>query len=123
MKRVAIIIIAIAIAGCVAAQDIVIDKHAYTAYSCPELEQELVKLGVIKSQASNNQSMASGTQVTATILGSIATLGAGSVVNYANMKNAENNERKAKAQLENIYSIWDQKKCSEWLYQRNSTRG
>ena len=67
--------------------------------------------------------MASGTQVAATVLGSVATLGAGSVLNYVNMKNAEHNENKAKAQLDNIYAIWDQKKCSEWLYERNRSRG
>ena len=113
MRYAVLVIGALAVSGCVAAQNIVVDKQAFAAYTCPQLELELVKLGGLKSRASNNQSMATGTQVAATILG-------GSVVNYANMKNAEKNERNAKAQLDNIYSIWDQKKCSEWQYQRNS---
>lgn len=115
MKHIPVIALAVLTAGCVARQNIVVDRETYTSYSCPQLEQELAKLGVITSKASNDQSMASGTQVAATILG-------GSIINYANMKNAESNERNAKAQLANIYSIWDQKKCSEWLYQRNSTQ-
>ncbi len=57
----------------------------------------------------------------ATILGGL--VGVGSIVNYGNMKTAEKNERSAKAQLANIYSVWDEKKCSEWLYQRNSAGG
>lgn len=115
MKLIVVITSALAATGCIAAENIVVDKQAYAGYSCPQLEQELVKLGAISSKAVNNQSMASGTQVAATILG-------GSVINYANMKNAEKNEKKAKAQLDNIYSIWDQKKCSEWVYQRNSAQ-
>lgn len=108
--------VAFAATGCVAAQDIVVDKQSYSGYSCPQLEQELAKLGAVTSKADKDQNMGSGTQVAATILG-------GSVINYANMKNAQNNERKAKEQLANIYSIWDEKHCSEWLYQRNSGRG
>ena len=109
MKLIVIMTCGLAAAGCVAPQDIVVNKFAYASYSCPQLEQELIKLGAIKSKAANDQSMTTGTQVAAAIVGSVATLGAGSVINYANLKNAENNERKAKAQLDNIYSIWDQK--------------
>jgi hypothetical protein len=108
---------ALATAGCVSAEPIVVDKQAYAAFTCPQLEQELIKLGHISAQATRDQDMGTGKQVAATILG--GTIGVGSIANYSNMKTAEKNERKAKAQLDNIYSLWDQKKCSEWLYQRN----
>lgn len=122
MKRITAASLTILATGCVSPQQVaVVDKRAYAGHSCPQLEQELAKLGVITSKASDDQSMASGKQVTATILGGL--VGVGSIVNYGNMKTAEKNERSAKAQLANIYSVWDEKKCSEWLYQRNSAGG
>lgn len=109
----------LATAGCVSSEPILVDKQTYAAFTCPQLEQELIKLGGISARATRDQDMGTGKQVAATILG--GTIGVGTIANYSNMKQAEKNEGKAKAQLDNIYSLWDEKRCSEWLYQRNST--
>lgn len=117
MNHFALVVGALATAGCVSSAPIVVNKEAYAAYTCPQLEQELIKLGAINAQATRDQDMGDGKQVAATIIG--GTIGVGSIANYSNMKTAEKNEAKAKAQLDNIYSLWDAKKCSDWIYERN----
>lgn len=102
------------VAGCVASQNIVVDRNVVAGHSCEQLEQELIRLGAIRAEAVDDQNMTTSKNVTASVLPVRGFLP------YSNAKTAERNEKKAAAQIANIYSVWDEKRCSEWLYKRNS---
>jgi hypothetical protein len=101
--------------GCVTASTVKPENSAAVqGYSCEILEQKITQNGAVRDKSAQNQNMGSSKEVAARVL-----MPFGAAVAPLNHMNAVGNEKKYNAVLASYYKAWDDKGCSQWLYEKN----
>ncbi len=103
--------------GCVTASTVnPEDAEVVEKYSCDTLQQKIMKNGSVRDKSAKNQNMGSSKEVAARVL-----LPFGAAVVPLNYMNAVGNEKKYNSVLSVYYKAWDEKRCSQWLYEKNKS--
>ena len=106
-----IVIISFWLVACVSVTTVEPERDKYLSFSCEELQQALRDIGAIHDDAEGEQGL-TATQA----FGDALTLG---IARPVNMTRAKNAERNAEEQIKLLYEIWDEKKCSSMMYEKN----
>ena len=109
-------------AGCVAENDVKPESLAVVAgYSCEDLQNKLTTMGVMRDKSSKDENRNSGGEVAGRIAVDVI-FPVGKAMEFYNQKNAEGNTKRVKSALDVYYQAWDDKKCSQWLYEKNAAQ-
>ena len=96
--------------GCASVSNVEVNQAELRNYSCEQLQVEMVTVGAIGDDAENEQGM-TGANVASAVFVPFGL--------QINQMRAEGAEEKAESALKVLYSVWDEKKCAEAIYNRN----
>ena len=93
------------------------DSRVVANYTCDDLQKKLVAFGVMRDKSSKDENRNSGQEVAGRFIPRV-----GAPMIFINQMNANGNTKRVKIALDVYYQAWDDRKCSQWLYEQNAAQ-